>query len=148
MFRPVLVCVNMKLVGTVHAMLYVIVCMCAIVCISTNSVDERGECIHPSSTTPPTPQTIGLTRVFFCAPLIFFLFLSDTVLMYMYLDVFLYLQSPLFFGQVNVYCALLIVRIKRKNNITSHARVTTCACSRVDAMGHSNYVEQNTLWAD
>ena len=51
---------------------------------------------------------------------------------------FLYLQSPLTFGQVNVYCALFIVRIKINNNNTSRARVTTCACSRVDAMGRYN----------
>ena len=54
---------------------------------------------------------------------------------------FLYLQSPLTFGQVNVYCALFIVRIKINNNNTSRGRVTTCACSRVDAMGR--YIRWN-----
>ena len=75
MFRSVLACVNVKLFGSVHAiaMLYIIVCMCG---ISTNSVDERGECIHPSSTTSPWAH-----ESFFCVPLIFCLFLSDTVLM-------------------------------------------------------------------
>ena len=116
---------------------------CVYVYISTNSVDERGECIHPSSTTPLPPSDLGL-REFFLRTSQFFLFLSDTVLMYLYLDVFLNLQSPLSFGQVNVYCALFIVPIKINNNNTSHARVTTCACRRVDAMGRYNNVEQKT----
>ena len=105
---------------------------CMYVCISTNSVDERGECIHH-------PLPLGLTVVFFCVPLIFVCFsLLLYWCRYLYLDVFLYLQSPLTFGQVNVYCALFIVRIKINNNNTSRARVTTCACSRVDAMGRYN----------
>ena len=43
-----------------------VVYYCMYVCISTNSVDERGECIHPSSTTSPWAY-----ESFFCVLLIF-----------------------------------------------------------------------------
>ena len=46
-----------------------VVYYCMYVCISTNSVDERGECIHPSSTTFPWAY-----ESFFCIPLIFVCF--------------------------------------------------------------------------
>ena len=46
-----------------------VVYYCMYVCISTNSVDERGECIHPSSTTSPWAY-----ESFFCVPLIFVCF--------------------------------------------------------------------------
>ena len=43
---------------------------------------------------------------------------------------------------------ILKKRIIVDNNNTFHARVTTCACRRFDAMERYNYVEQNTHWAD
>ena len=53
-----------------------VVYYCMYVCISTNSVDEHGECIHPSSTTSPWAyESFFLRTSHFC------LFLSDTVLM-------------------------------------------------------------------
>ena len=48
-----------------------VVYYCIYVRISTNSADECGQCIHPSSTT--SPFRLGL-REFFCVPLIFVCF--------------------------------------------------------------------------